>query len=161
MSTGLPIDLYSPDQLSVLMLELYKHTEALRNNRARTRVTKKSDSTPPVTALLLEVLKEFDISVDDLTAAEQLLPKLELIRSKALVVHVILATPPNEDLRHQITQWFRTEIHPLLFLTFAARRDIGGGMLLRAGSHQYDFSFRKQLLDNKAKISEIFIRLQS
>lgn len=160
MSIDLPIDLYSPDQLSLIMLELYKHIGALRDGQARSKVTKKIANTPPVSALLLDVLKEAKVSIDDLPAAEQLLPNLELIRSKTPVVHVMLAALPHEDLRQQITKWFRASVHPQLLLTFGARHDIGGGMILQAGSHQYDFSFRHQLLDNKIKISQIFKRLQ-
>jgi hypothetical protein len=38
---------------------------------------------------------------------------------------------------------------------FAIRSDIGGGMLLQAGSHFYDYSFRDRLLANKSRLMEI------
>jgi F0F1-type ATP synthase delta subunit len=41
-------------------------------------------------------------------------------------------------------------------LTFATRADIGGGMIIQAGSHVYDYSFRQQILSHKSRIAEIF-----
>ncbi|HSE60799.1 MAG TPA: hypothetical protein VLA88_00735, partial [Candidatus Saccharimonadales bacterium] len=67
---------------------------------------------------------------------------------------VVLAAPANRTLKRQLTVWFRTQIHPLSLLTFTFRTDIGGGIILQAGSHMYDYSFRAVILDNKQRLME-------
>jgi F0F1-type ATP synthase delta subunit len=69
---------------------------------------------------------------------------------------MMLAALPNRAMKRMIVEWFRREVHPQLLLTFSARGDIGGGFILRAGSKQYDFSFRGKILSNKQRIVEIF-----
>lgn len=153
----LPIDLHSPDQLSAIMLELYQHISVLRDAKAQAKTAGKVTSEIPIlSGLLLEVLHNAAVATNNLTAAEQLLEQLEIVRSKAPVVRATLAAIPNRDIKQQITMWFREQVHPHVLLTFTTRSDIGGGILLQAGSHIYDFSFRKQILDKKQRISEIF-----
>jgi hypothetical protein len=88
-------------------------------------------------------------------SAEQLLSELEQLLKNAPSVHIITAAKPNITLKQQITAWFRTQIHPNTLLTFAQRRDLGGGVIVRAGSRIYDFSFKRKILDNKHRITEI------
>lgn len=154
----LPVDLYSADQLSAAMLELHDYIGTMRDAaiRNKTSDSKARLEAPHLSALLLGLFRGADIAPDDQRAAESLLHALELIRSKAPVVHVTLPALPNRTLKRKLTVWFRAEVHPHTFLTFATRSDIGGGIIVQAGSHVYDFSFRQQLLGNKHRIAEIF-----
>jgi F0F1-type ATP synthase delta subunit len=154
----LPLDLYSPDQLSVVMLELYRYIGVLRDAKVQAQTTgnKKALEAPAMSALLLGVLHNSAVATNNLAAVEQLLEQLEAIRAKAPVVRAILAAIPNRDIKQQLTGWFRKQVHPHILLTFTTRSDIGGGIVLQAGSHIYDFSFRKQLIENKHRISAIF-----
>jgi F0F1-type ATP synthase delta subunit len=70
-------------------------------------------------------------------------------------MHLTLGAPATRTLKRQLTVWFRSQIHPDSLLTFAARSDIGGGLILRAGSRVYDFSFRSKILENKSRIMEL------
>lgn len=153
----LPVDLYSPDQLSAVILELRAHTSALRDAAVRAKTTGATITAPAHTsALLLGALKGAGVSTTDQAGAEKLLRELEAIRDKAPAVHLMMAALPNRDLKRKLTEWFRSEIHPYTLLTFATRADMGGGVIIQAGSHVYDFSFRQQILGHKARISEIF-----
>ncbi len=154
----LPIDLYSTDQLGAAMLELHDHVSALRNSsvKAKAAGNKARPDAPHVSALLLGIFHGAGVAPDDRVASEALLHALELVRNKAPIAHVTLPALPNRTLKRQLTVWFRAEIHPHTFLTFATRSDIGGGLILQIGSHTYDFSFRQQLLGNKHRIAEIY-----
>ena len=157
MSLHLPVDLYSPDQLSAVILELHDYIGALRDRAAREKVGASAPEEPlHVSALLLGALHGADVKKGDIRAAEVLLGALKLLRDKAPVVHVTLAGLPNRTMKRQLTVWFRTQIHKHALMTFAMRTDIGGGIVLRAGSHVYDFSLKQVLLSNKNKISEIY-----
>jgi F0F1-type ATP synthase delta subunit len=156
-SVQLPTDLYSPDQLSAIIIELRGHSSSLRDANVRARVVRAEVSAPThLSALLLGVLRSTNISTTDQAGAEQLLKGLEAIRDKAPAVHLMMAALPNRALKRQLTEWFRTEIHPFALLTFATRADIGGGVIIQAGSRIYDYSFRQQILGHKHRISEIF-----
>jgi hypothetical protein len=153
----LPLDLYSPEQLSAIIIELRSHLSALRDAAARAKAAHGEAPTMPHTsALLLGALHESGTSPTDLAAGEKLLKELEAIRDKAPAVHVMMAALPNRDLKRKLTEWFRTEVHPYTLLTFATRADIGGGFILQAGSHIYNYSFREQILKNKSRLSEIY-----
>lgn len=152
----LPTDLYSPEQLSAVIIELRAYISSLRDTQVRAKMTNAEAETPHVSALLLGVIRTAGINATDISAAEKLQHQLEAIRDKAPTVHLMMAALPNRDLKRKLTGWFREQIHPYALLTFATRADIGGGMIMQAGSHVYDYSFRQQILGNKHRISEIF-----
>lgn len=150
----LPPDLYSPDQLTAVMMELRSHITTLRELRAHSRAADSTEFSP--SALLLGTLHAAAVPQTDRSKAEALLKELTSLRAEAPIVHLTLAGLPPRTLKRQLTEWLRTNIHPHLLMTFAARSDIGGGLILTAGSHIYDFSFRRELLENKHRIAEIF-----
>lgn len=156
-SVRLPPDLYSPDQLSAVIIELRAHISSLRDASIRAKTAHADESAPThVSALLLGALKGAGLTASDQAGAEKLLKELEAIRDKAPAVHLMMAALPNRDLKRKLTEWFRSEIHPYTMLTFATRMDIGGGIIIQAGSHVYNYSFRQQILGHKSRISEIF-----
>jgi hypothetical protein len=153
----LPLDLYSPEQLSAIIIELRGHISSLRDASVRAKAAHATAPEPAHTsALLLGVLRESGVTPTDQPESEKLLKDLEAIRNKAPAVHLMMAALPNRDLKRKLTDWFRAEIHPYALLTFAVRADIGGGIIIQAGSHVYNWSFREQILSHKSRISEIY-----
>lgn len=150
MATLLPIDVYSPDQLSELVLELQDLAAALRDERARGDANEVSIS--PDLSALLTANKTESTSAE---AVEALTKEVEATLQSAPTVHVLLAASPNRVMKRQFVEWFRTEINPQTLMTFAARSDLGGGAIVQAGSHLYDMSFRRSIIDNKARLTEI------
>ena len=157
----LPTDLYSPEQLGAVVIELRTYIGSLRDAQVRAKSTKAEVGAPGhLSALLLGVFRGAGVQVTDLQSSEKLLKELEAIRDKAPAVHLMMAALPNRDLKRKFTDWFRTAIHPYTLLTFATRADIGGGVIIQAGSHVYDYSFRQQILTNRHRISEIYARVR-
>lgn len=144
----LPADLHSPDQLSELVMELRSYIDALRDTAVKNR-SGASAGLPPMSTLLKQLFENAT------TTPEDLLRELETMLKHSPVAHVILPAPAGKELRHQLIVWFRTEVHPQTLLTFTERRDIGGGVIVRAGSNIYDFSFKRLIVDNKHRLTEI------
>jgi hypothetical protein len=147
---ALPIDIYSPDQLSELVLELQDLAAALRDEAARGDTNQVAIS-PDLAALL----NANQIGSNDVNAIEAITKDVEATLLAAPTVHILLAASPNRVIKRQLVEWFRTEINPQTLLTFAARSDLGGGAIIQAGSHLYDMSFRRGIIDNKKRLTEI------
>lgn len=156
MSTHVPVDIFSPDQLSGLIAELQAYRGKLRDMQVRTKtVQNKSIELPELSEPLVNLLRSSNVAPEDGQKIEGLQKELAIILKTAPVAHITLAASAGRTLKRQLTVWFRTQIHPHTLLTFATRSDIGGGLLLHAGSHFYDFSFRNLLLANKNRLTEI------
>lgn len=149
----LPIELYSPDTLSFTIMELSRFASDLRDANARGKNGQAQLPDPPeALAHILEIMK---VAPGDAESVEALRRSLEQYLLKSPTVHIILAAAPSSAIKRQLAEWFRSQINPDILLTFTVRSDIGGGIVVQAGSHLYDFSFKRILLGNKARIAEI------
>lgn len=161
-SLRLPLDLYSSEQVGIVLLELRQHLGELRHATVRAKVSKKPEAMemPHFSALLTALLHDSKVKLNDVAKLEEIEAQLEALRQKAPVVHIVLSALPNRTIKRQFTGWLRTNIHPATLMTFATRADIGGGIVLQAGSHIYNFSFKEMLITNKPRISEIFANVR-
>lgn len=157
----LPIDLYSPDQLSVHIQGLRELLGKRRDAAIQSRIVGKGPGVPvlSLSPTMQSLLRLNNVKLENANDLETLLKSLEQLRTTAPIVHLTFATLPNHTFAQQLTVWFRNQIHPQTLLRFVMKREIGGGMVLRAGSTIYDLSFRTQLLRHKDKITEIFGRV--
>jgi hypothetical protein len=154
LSLHLPVDMQSPDQVSGAVVALQQYRSALRDQTTRAKFDAKTEK-PEVPTQLEGLLHNTGVASEDASGLEALQAQLEKALKDAPVMHVTLAAPANRTLKRQLTVWFRTQVHPTSLLTFAARSDIGGGVILRAGSRVYDYSFRAAILDNKSRLMEL------
>lgn len=158
----LPLDLYSPDQLGILLVEANEHLSAIRDAsvRAKTAGRVVEIANPHTSALMTGILQSNDFKANDPQSYVVLSKGFTIVRDKAPVAHLTLAALPNRTLKRQLVEWFRQNVNPYMLLTFAVRTDIGGGVVVRVGSRIYDFSFRQQILGNKHRISEIYANVR-
>lgn len=155
MNVHIPLDVYSPDQLSTLLAELQTYRSQLRDLAVRAKATKsKQTETLEKSEVLANFLRNSGAQDDD-EELENLQHELQTTLKNAPVMHVTLSAPAGLTLKRQLTVWFRTQIHEHSLLTFTARSDIGGGIMLQAGSHFYDYSFKDHIIANKARLTEI------
>jgi hypothetical protein len=156
----LPGNVYSPDLVSTVILDLNTYQSTLRDNLARAKSKSKSAATSAEPAALLQdVLDAANLDHPTPDLLDELRHQLEAMLAKSPVAHITLAALPNLLIKKKITTWFRTEISPNMLLTFSVRTDIGGGAVVQSGSHIYDFSFRNLLAANKQKLAEIAARV--
>lgn len=147
----LPAEIYSPEQISELSMELKSYIDA----RATRNVQQRAGADIPPPAMSPDLRMLYERALDNMETPETLLSQLESLMKKAPVVHLIFAAQPGAELKKQLTLWFRTEIHPEMLITYTVRRDVGGGVMMRAGSSIYDFTFRRKILDNKHRLTEL------
>lgn len=155
---SLPVDVYNPDQLNLLIIELHNLASKARSKVARSKVhktTAATDDEPELSVELANLLKANKVADDDVAKLDDLHKAVDAALKAAPVVHVTLAGMASRLLKREITVWFRSRIHPHTLLTFAARSDIGGGIVLSAGSHAYDFSYRQMILANPSRLGEL------
>lgn len=156
MSLHVPVDIHTPSQLSTAVAQLQTYRNELRDLTIRAKVQKqKRAELPELSETLTGILHSNNIAADSDSQLESLQRDLNTALKTAPVVHITLAATAGRTLKRQLTVWFRTQIHPLCLLTFATRGDIGGGIILQAGSHLYDYSFKDRLLANKSRLTEV------
>ncbi|EDK72544.1 hypothetical protein TM7_0328 [candidate division TM7 genomosp. GTL1] len=161
MKVTLPGELWSDTQLGWAIVELREYAAKLRDRAARRQVASTvGEEMPPLSPLGVKILQANNVTLAKAEEIEALVRELETIRGQAPTTRLILADVPDDLVRSQIVGWFRQSVHPYVLVTFIARADIGGGMILQAGSKHYDFSYKKRLLENKAKLPEILARAQ-
>lgn len=159
MITKLPPSIYSPDQLSSVTWELSRLISILRKEAIRSTVTKsstKSEAITEIPVLLQDLLKASNVAQDDQPKLEQLQKEIKTLRDSAPSVHITLAAFPPISIKKQLVQWMRDEVSPRVLCIFSVRGDIGGGVIIRTNSRQFDFSFRSKLIDNRRRIGELF-----
>lgn len=158
MTVRLPAEVYSPDQIGIVLWELGGLVASVRTASIKEQVTQEAGDSqqPHISSLLFSVLRSTGVSAGDLQALERLQLELQALRGNAPVAHLLLGALPTVPLKREIVGWFRTQIHPQLLVTFATRTDLGGGFVLRVGSRQYDFTYRAQLLEGKHRLVELF-----
>lgn len=155
-SVRLPLDVYSPEQLSSLLLELHQYINRVRSEAIRAKAKANNDADEPeLSVVLASLLHGSGIDQSETAKLEALHKQLDTVLKTAPVMHITLPAMPGRTLKRQLTVWFRTQIHPESLLTFAARSDMGGGIMLQAGSHFYDYSFRARILANPKRIGEL------
>ncbi len=158
MKFKLPQTIYSLEQLDALIFELGEYLNWVRHISIQAKVG--SRKTAVEQPELSQVLQDALISWADgkelaLHDVEALIEDLKEYKEKAPSVHLTLAAIPSTALKNQLIEWFRTQISPMMMISFSANRTLVGGMVVRAGSHIYDYSWRKLLTEKRDKIPEI------
>ena len=148
----------SLEQLGRIILELRDYVGQLRDRAVRKKVVgKKSEALPELSSLTHSLLRANDISPSSVEAIEQCLKELGALRKSAPVVHILLATTADKNIRQQLIEWFRAEVDPGIFISFGERSDIGGGFILRAGIYQYEYSFTTLLKVHQPRLKELLV----
>jgi len=153
MSSSLPISVHSTDQLQFCAEELHAHAAALRSHRAAQRQAPgESELSLDSQALLEQLPRE---KRGDGAAVEALATELEAMMAHGARVTITLAALASHRLREELVRWCRTNLKSNLLVDFHVNPDIAGGMVVRTTNRVYDFSFRRQLLANPNRFTEI------
>lgn len=157
MSTSLilPDHIYSREQLLRLDNELGRLEGELRNLNARTKsgLTSNSQSatvSPEFSEVAEQLINGQMNAASVSTARQNLAEQLQ----KYQVVHIVLSHQPPDVELEQLVHWFRKNITEQLFLEITLNPTIVGGIVIRAGSRVYDFSFERALHANLAVLDK-------
>ena len=86
---------------------------------------------------------------------DELVKELEDFAAKAPFVTVTLAAPAPNKLRAELVDWFRQNVRSDLLIDFNFNATMLGGMVVRYGSHVFDWSFKRQILAARNKFPEV------
>jgi hypothetical protein len=157
MMLSLPASISSRQDLKAVIMELQRYGQWASQTAIKQRVVNQSPAGQPVlSAGAGELIKQWQ--ADEKTAKaglDKLIEALENFAAKAPFVTVTLAAPAPTVLRQAIVDWFRKNVRADLLVDFQFNGTMLGGMAIRYGSRVFDWSFKRQILANRAKFAEI------
>jgi len=150
----LPPAVYSPALVESVMYDIQYYLDWVRQNKIRKTVGAKVKEEPTHSAETVLVIEAWlagkPATMESLEALHDALRDLKLPQ-----VHIMLAALPNRAQREALVTWFRTNVSPLLLLSFVADRNLGGGLVVRTPNRVFDFTWKQQLIAGRSKLAEI------
>lgn len=159
MAFKLPDEIYSPSTIDACAFELETYADWMHAQAVKAKVSKRSQDSqePTISPGTVMLIKAY---LGDRAATPHLLEDLakELVALKKSlpVVHVTLAAMPGVSLKLKLVEWFRQNITPDILISFGTNSQIAGGVVVRTSGQIFDFSFRRRVLDQRARLPELF-----
>jgi len=158
MTHTLPNNIWSPDDLRELVTDLKRYAAWLSSYSIKQRVgaTAQPAEQPTLSSTALTLLHDLhDRQALSAASVTKLIADLEALQVVAPHITFTLAAPPSNGLKKALVSWCREHISHDSLVSFQFNATILGGMVVRYGSHIYDWSFRRQILSNRGKFPEI------
>lgn len=158
MKFELPAAVYSPQLLESVIYDVQYYLDWTRQNDIRKQMgvaVKEEPNHSAETVLVIEAWLNGKPAT--LEALEELLDYLKGL--KLPEVHITLAALPNRNQRETLVKWFRNNAKSQLLLSFVADRNLGGGIVIRTPNRIFDYTWKRQLVENRDKIAEITRRV--
>ncbi len=156
MKFKLPDSVASSQDLSSLIQEVHVFTSWFTHEAIKRRAGAKKAAEPPVVSPATTELIRFWRTQQPLssTSLDSLIKILENYRKTAPMITITLAAPASVGVKKTLVGWFRQNIAPDTLINFQFNSILLGGMVVRIGSHVYDWSFRRQILANRHNFPE-------
>lgn len=157
----LPPSVISPQDVARLEIEVGAFSDWFRHNAIKQEMhISKGTAMPGMSPECISLLRGVSTS-GTLTQAniDTLLEYMQKLRLSASTIHITLAAPAGKQIREQLAEWCRRELDPSLLVEFSFNSTILGGMVVRYGSHVFDWSFRRSILNNRASFAEVLRRV--
>lgn len=149
----LPDTVSSAQDLAALIMELHECLKWLSHESVKKKVGVKDAAPPPdVSSAAKELMHEHGTAQEKL---EGLIQELETAQRRTKLITITLAAQPSNSVKATLVGWCRKEIAPDVLVNFNFNRAILGGMVVRAGSRVFDWSFRRSLLANADTFPEV------
>lgn len=157
----LPNSISSRQDLTALILEIREYAKWYGHVSVKQQVGVGQMGEPPaVSDAAAEMLAGLN-SGQPVTREllDKLIEDLEEFGNNAPTLSITLAAPASNPLKAQLVGWCRETIAPDILVNFRFNSTLLGGMVIRYGSRIYDWSFRRQILTNRAKFAEVLRRV--
>lgn len=157
----MPDQVASPQDLSSLVFEVRDYARWYEHEIVKQKSGVKSTSAQPeLSAVASGVIRDWaDQKPLSQATIDELIALLESYSKTAPVMTITLAAPAPSKLRSDLTAWARANLAPNVLISFHFNSTILGGMVVRVGSRIYDWSFRRQLMNNMSKFPEVLGRV--
>jgi hypothetical protein len=154
-------DIISPEDLKQVITEIRDYSKWMSKNTIKIKVTKKkAGDEPELSDAAADLIKQWKDGKDlSPKILDKLIEELQDYLAKMKTIRVTFAALPTNKTKQQFTKWFRDNLSDEVLIDFRFNSTLLGGMVVNCGSHIYDWSFRRQLLENKDKFSEVVHRV--
>jgi F0F1-type ATP synthase delta subunit len=153
MKLNLPSSISSQQDLGGLVLELREYSRWINHQNILKKVSSKSSEEPPVMSpALKDLLSDNKKESENI---EELINTLDKFKDDASTITVTLAAPATKDIKRTLNDWLRKNIASNILVNYQFNATLLGGMVIRVGSHIFDWSFRRQILANRDKFPEV------
>lgn len=157
MKFRLPDSIATSQDVTALQLELREYArwvthESIKQRANAAGISQEPALSPACQELLGSLSGKKGINRLSL---DGLIKQLERYTKTAPTITFTLAAPPTTPVKASLVSWARTHIEPDILVNFHFNATILGGMVVRYGSRVFDWSFRRQILENRDKFPEI------
>lgn len=161
MKLTLPNSISSQQDLAALINEIKQYEKWWTHNDIKLRVHAAKGTPPPVLSegALQMVRAASGGKLLNRTALDLLLRELDAYHRTSKTMTLTLAAPAPKSTRAVLVEWCRANIDPSILVNFEFNSTLCGGMVVRYGSHVFDWSFRRQILASRGNFPEVLRRV--
>ncbi len=151
----------SLQDLRGLVLEIHEYQRWFSHNAIKKKIHIPSKSKPPeLSPAAKSVLREWCAGKDlTIKMLDELIKTLEAYGRNAPSMSITLAALPSSGMKKILVGWCRDNISPNVMVDFQFNSTLLGGLVVRSGSHIFDWSFRRQILAERNKFPEVLRRV--
>lgn len=157
MKLTLPDSVASSQDVTALELEVRDYARWFTHESIKQRTNAKHTSEEPALSDACKELLRVNTGKKGLDRAvlDDLTKELERYIRTAPTITLTLAAPATSAIKATLVKWCRANVTPDVLVNFQFNATILGGMVVRYGSHVFDWSFRRQILANRDKFPEV------
>ena len=162
MKLNLPASIASSQDLAAVITDVHTYAKWASRELIKQRVSGKSTGQQPeISPEASDIIRTWSKG-KPLTQAsiDSLVKTLDEHRKEAPSITVTLAAIPSGELKAKLVGWIRKELASDMLVNFRLNRNILGGMVVSYGSHIFDWSFRRKLLDSPITFHEVLNRVR-
>jgi len=149
----LPDTISSEQDLNGLIVEIHECVKWLSHETIKKKTgASQADPPPTVSPAAQQLMHDYGANE---TQLESIIKELENLQRKSQVITITLAAPPSGTIKKTLVGWCRENIAANVLVNFSFNRGILGGMVVRAGSRVFDWSFRRQIMSASDKFPEV------
>ena len=151
----------SPQDLKAVILEIQDYARWYSHNAIKKRLgvklkRKTTAEAPFISPAASTIIREWASSNNlNQNSFDHLIKTLETYARSAPQLTITLAAPPTNGLKKTLVAWCRENISPDMLINFQFNSVLLGGMVIRSGSHVFDWSFRRQILEARQRFPEV------
>jgi hypothetical protein len=153
----LPDSIATSQDVTALQLELREYSRWFAHEAIKQRANASHTSDAPTLSNAAQEILASQGGKRGITreSLDSLVKDLDHYTRTADVITFTLAAPPTSSVKASLVKWSRTNIAPDILISFQFNATILGGIVVRYGSRVFDWSFRRQILTNRAKFAEV------
>lgn len=161
MKLNLQDNVSSTQDFKSVIIDVRKYAHWFAQNSVKLQRVGGAPSEPPVISQsAVTLIKEWaDAKPLSQNLLDELISQLEALEAAAPRVIITLAAVPSKSLKKEMVAWFRANIAANVLVDFHFNSTLLGGMVVRYGSHIYDWSFRRQVLAARDRFPEVLRRV--